>query len=298
MSEPGGRTALHLAAAAGHGSIVTELLASKADASSTDWQDLTAFLHACRRGHFALARQLSEHLGETMEVPTEQELSGLGMVEGMAVRQRAQQRRDIEGRPQLDQPFVLNSLWSTEECRELLAEIEQVTTLRGWLSNRHKNHPTVDIPAYNISIPSYAKLRRSLEHVILPEVRKRYDTNVLHIREAFFVKYEAPPAETSSDSGGGSGSSNPPRQAGLGYHKDGTLLNCVVLLNNPEDFEGGGTMFAPPLDKTYQIERGDCLCSCGQLLHGAAPVTSGTRYVFIAFIDEQQHEPSDESDEE
>ena len=35
-----------------------------------------------------------------------------------------------------------------------------------------------------------------------------------------------------------------PRQAGLGMHRDGTLLNCVVLLNHPSEFEGGGTSFA------------------------------------------------------
>ena len=47
---------------------------------------------------------------------------------------------------------------------------------------------------------------------------------------------------------------------------------------------------------------GGCLCSCGQLLHGAAPVTRGVRYVLIAFIDEQQLPPddsdADERDEE
>ena len=46
----------------------------------------------------------------------------------------------------------------------------------------------------------------------------------------------------------------------------------------------------PPLDKTYHIARGDCLCSSGQLLHGARPVTGGTRFVLVAFIDELQEE--------
>jgi len=77
-----------------------------------------------------------------------------------------------------------------------------------------------------------------------------------------------------------------PRQAGLGIHRDGTLLNCVLLLSDPADFDGGGTVFAPPLDRCYRAGRGDCLCSCGQLPHGAAAVTRGIRYVLIAFIDE------------
>ena len=43
---------------------------------------------------------------------------------------------------------------------------------------------------------------------------------------------------------------------------------------------------------------GGCLCSCGQLLHGAAAVTRGVRYVLIAFIDEQQLLPDDSDADE
>jgi hypothetical protein len=81
-------------------------------------------------------------------------------------------------------------------------------------------------------------------------------------------------------------------------HRDGSLLNCVVLLNPRADFSGGGTAFAPPLDRVLSTQVGECLCSCGQLLHGAAPVTAGTRYVLIAFIDEQQEPPDEEEEEE
>merc|ERR1712118_420133 len=99
-------------------------------------------------------------------------------------------------------------------------------------------------------------------------MQRRYDTRPLLIREAFIVKYEAPGEEDSS-----SASLNTPRrQAGLGFHRDGTLLNCVIVLSAPSDYEGGGTIFATPLDKIYLLEQGDCLCSCGQFLHGAQPV--------------------------
>ena len=151
---------------------------------------------------------------------------------------------------------------------------------------------------------------------MLPALQEQYATAALVVREGFIVKYEAPDAPVGNNGGGagggdktsrdgsggggdgsgggggggdgghGGGGSGQRRQAGLGMHRDGTLLNCVVLLSRPQDFDGGGTMFASPLDTTYQTRRGDCLCSCGQLLHGAAPVTSGVRYVLIAFIDE------------
>ena len=71
-----------------------------------------------------------------------------------------------------------------------------------------------------------------------------------------------------------------------------------MLLSDRSDFEGGGTKFAPPLDRVFHVQQGECLCSSGQLLHGAAEVTRGVRYVLIAFIDEQQLPPDEEEDEE
>ena len=89
-----------------------------------------------------------------------------------------------------------------------------------------------------------------------------------------------------------------PSQAGLEMHRDGSLLNCVILLNPRDAFDGGGTAFAPPLDQVHATQVGGCLCSCGQLRHGAAAVTRGVRYVMIAFLDEQQLPPDDSDDDE
>ena len=114
----------------------------------------------------------------------------------------------------------------------------------------------------------------------------RYETRPLRIREAFVVKYEAPRADGAPEAG--------PRQAGLDMHRDGTLLNAIIMLSSSSDYEGGGTTFAPPLDATYRCERGDCLCSSGQLLHGARAITAGKRYVLIMFIDELSVNDSEE----
>ena len=97
----------------------------------------------------------------------------------------------------------------------------------------------------------------------------RYETRPLRIREAFVVKYEAPRADGAPEAG--------PRQAGLDMHRDGTLLNAIIMLSSSSDYEGGGMTFAPPLDATYRCERGDCLCSSGQLLHGAVATRQKTR---------------------
>lgn len=224
------------------------------------------------------------------------------------MRERARLRLSLEGRDVMRTPFVLRHALSTSTCAALIRAAERVGARRGWQSKRHANYPTVDIPLHDLSHVRYASLCRFLDGVALPQLQHQYATRPLRVREAFVVKYEAaggkgaPEAVSELDAsaqpregGGGARSVAPaPRQAGLALHRDGTLLNVIVLLSEQSDFEGGGTVFAPPLDTTYRTERGDCLCSSGQLLHGAKAVTRGRRYVLIAFVDELQEEAMEE----
>ena len=134
LHEPGGRTPLHLAAASGQSAIVSLLLAADAPHSAEDWQGATPFQMACRRGHHAVAAQISSWAtrcgGGASEVPTEQELRGFELVEGMAVRERARRRRCIDGRPLLQTPFTLDGLLSDDGCRSLIAAAEGVAYTR------------------------------------------------------------------------------------------------------------------------------------------------------------------------
>lgn len=118
------------------------------------------------------------------------------------------------------------------------------------------------------------------------------------MREAFIAKYEAQASAGAAAGEGQQAVLERPSQAGLEMHRDGSLLNCVILLNPRDAFDGGGTAFAPPLDQVHATQVGGCLCSCGQLRHGAAAVTRGVRYVLIAFLDEQQLPPDDSDDDE
>ncbi|CAK0816579.1 unnamed protein product, partial [Prorocentrum cordatum] len=308
IAEPGGRTPLHLAAASGHMGVVHTLLAAGADAQCEDWVGSTPALLAYRRGHWKIGAAIAGHThrggcsgcadggggssgrSQEVDVPGEQELQGLELVETFCMRTRRHQRLSIEGRHRLHTPFVLRPVFSSDVCADLIAAAERAGSRRGWQSTRHKHHPTVDLPLHDLSPSRYDFVRRTLEGGVLPAMQKEYDTNVLLIREAFVVKYEA------AGGGGGPEGRRGPRQAGLGMHRDGTLLNCVVLLSSPADFEGGGTVFAPPIDRTFLIGQGECLCSCGQLLHGANSVTRGTRYVLIAFLDELQEPPKHEDE--
>ena len=164
-------------------------------------------------------------------------------------------------------------------CDAVVRDVERAATRRGgWMNARHAHAATRDLPLHaGVPARRYAALRALLDGVVLPAMRARYATRRLRVKEAFVVKYEA-------------GLSS----AGLEMHRDGTLLNCVILLSCPADFEGGGTAFAPPLGRTWTTAQGAGLCSCGQLSHGAAVVTKGVRYTLIAFIDEEQEVEEEE----
>ena len=307
LREPGGRTPLHLAASTGSTGIVETMLSARADASAEDWMGSSPFVLACRHGHHALAstalrpsatgslprchadaadRAASAASAAVFEMPSEEMLHGLQLAENLSVRTRGVQRRCILERPALGVPFELAApLFSAAECAALVAAANQAAArLGGWQSKRHRHHPTVDLPAYDVGLAQYHLLRHRLDAVALPALRAQYATRALAVRESFVVKYEA---------ACGYG-----KQSGLDMHQDGSLLNCVVTLNDLTEYDGGGTAFAPPLDHVYRLGCGACLCSCGQLLHGAAPVVRGTRYVLIAFIDEEQPIPTEEEDDE
>ena len=277
LREPGGRTPLHLAASAGQAAIARALLAAGADPRAEDWQEATPALLAFRRGHTRLAALIQRHGdGEADGMPTEDELRGFELAESICMRERTRLRLSLDGRDLLQTPFVLPAVLPPGQCVEIIAAAERAATLRGWQSTRHRHYPTVDMPIYDLPTREYEALRALLVERLLPTMRHKYAARPLRVREAFVVKYEA------AAQGG---------QPGLDFHRDGTLLNCILLLSNPEeDFEGGGTVFAPPLDATYKVGQGDCLGSSGQLLHGARAVTRGKRYVMIAFIDELQEE--------
>jgi len=88
----------------------------------------------------------------------------------------------------------------------------------------------------------------------------------------------------------------------LEAHRDGSLLSFTILLNSPDDFEGGGTLIEGLRDVALDdnpaaqavvhsggalrpLRAGDAGFHCGKLLHGADVVTSGCRTVLVGFVD-------------
>ncbi|KAL7480868.1 hypothetical protein ACHAW6_006533 [Cyclotella cf. meneghiniana] len=120
------------------------------------------------------------------------------------------------------------------------------------------------------------------------------DAGDLSYSDLFCVSYEAGGSSFAAGDGGGRKNAAADR---LEFHRDGSLLSFTVLLNSPEEFRGGGTVFdalrgvalesalVSPEGSVTPPREGYATLHCGKLLHGGHVVTSGRRIVLVGFVD-------------
>jgi hypothetical protein len=163
---------------------------------------------------------------------------------------------------------------SPEECNAIVQEAESMGSLMGWTTKRHGNYPTTDIPL--VELPDTLKfLRKSLVQRIYPLLRMQFKDYLppgdaaykLRVADGFVVKYDA--------EGGG--------QSELKPHRDGSVLSFNIALNSAEEFEGGGTWFQS-LNDAVKIDQGQMVSHASGVLHGGHAITSGKRYILVAFV--------------
>lgn len=161
-------------------------------------------------------------------------------------------------------------IFTTTECQEIVQEAEDVAARIAWTTNRHGNYPTTDLPL--TELPSTLQfLRLALVERIYPTLQNQFsdflpDASKLRVADGFVVKYDA--------AGG---------QKELKPHRDGSLLSFNIALNPSTEYEGGGTWFAS-LNRALKIEQGHMVSHASGLLHGGQGITSGTRYILVAFV--------------
>lgn len=90
----------------------------------------------------------------------------------------------------------------------------------------------------------------------------------LTFRDLFFVRYSAAVGD----------------QRKLDIHQDGSVMSFNIILNSPDEFEGGGT-FIEADNQNYEISQGDCFVHASKLRHGGTAITRGERYLLVGFID-------------
>lgn len=164
-------------------------------------------------------------------------------------------------------------VFTTEECRDIINEAEAIGSLMGWTTKRHGNYPTTDIPL--VELPDTLKfLRKSLVQRIYPLLRMQFKDYLppgdaaykLRVADGFIVKYDA--------EGG---------QSELKPHRDGSVFSFNIALNSAEEFEGGGTWFQS-LNDAVKIDQGEMVSHASGVLHGGHAITSGKRYILVAFV--------------
>ena len=174
--------------------------------------------------------------------------------------------------------WMVEHVLSPSECDTVLAAVEAAASRRGgWDRDRHGTYPTTDMPLRDV--PEAEALVRSavFRNVIRPLARHylpaHFLPELLEWQDAFFVKYDATPGA----------------QRDLNMHTDGSIFSFNLLLNDPSDFQGGGTLFEPTGMVVRPPRRGTAIGHSGQVRHAGVAITSGRRYLLVGFIGCAKH---------
>lgn len=154
------------------------------------------------------------------------------------------------------------SSWIINEC-EKYAEQNG-----GWTKKRHESYPTTDLPVKDV--PAVSEFVFESLKIITEKIKKSYGLNddiSLDYKDLFIVKYK------HGD------------QNFLEIHKDGSFLSFNILLSQTTDFEGGGTYFDDGL--IMNGKQGDLIIHMSKIDHSGLPITKGTRYLLVGFVNIQ-----------
>lgn len=171
--------------------------------------------------------------------------------------------------------YAKDKVLDEDMCDFIINEAEKFATNNkskinptGWTTKRHFKYPTTDLPIKDIPL-----LKNFVYNFITINIfnfiEEKYKVNkyFLDFNDIFIVKYEYC------------------KQNYLEKHKDGSLFSFNILLNNPNDFEGGGTKFYYE-DKIdiCKNTKGGLIIHTGQVFHEGIPITKGIRYILVGFI--------------
>ena len=150
-----------------------------------------------------------------------------------------------------------------------------------WRRRRHRKYPTTDSDLF--ALPSLEEpIARLLDSRILPALARLYHVDVadLWVHDIFLVKYDAE------------------GQAQLRRHRDASCFSFIAQLNEPSEFEGGGTAYflTPQMRREavrsgrasegwVSVAAGDALVFSGRRLHEGRLVTRGQRFILAGFVD-------------
>ncbi len=140
----------------------------------------------------------------------------------------------------------------------------------GWNQRRHKSVATTDLPIHEVP-EILNEWNLVFEEIIGPFIQERFRIPAgrlsLHVHDAFVVKYDF--------------------RAGQRYlpvHTDQGQFSLTLSLNDCGEYSGGGTVFPTKNNIVIRPKCGDFVVFRSSLPHGGLPITSGTRYIIVAFL--------------
>jgi hypothetical protein len=181
---------------------------------------------------------------------------------------------------------------SLNECSLIIHSAESAARVQGgWNTSRHRWYPTTDISAYSIkeliSPPAISSsitlssssalplikfndwINRTVHQLIFPLLSQSYNIppEDYLIQDLFIVKY---------DLNG---------QTSLPVHRDSSMVTFNIALSQEgEDYHGGGTRFLITDPLVTNVPRGYMMSHESKVYHSGHPITSGTRYILIGFV--------------
>jgi GR25 family glycosyltransferase involved in LPS biosynthesis len=155
-------------------------------------------------------------------------------------------------------------IFTNKFCEELIEMAEEANK---WTEGRHDYYPTHDVLLSSLGFDEiYRKVLSEFLYPLAAHYYKLDGGRWLKLNaENFIIKYSME------------------KQGFLSLHHDQSVLSSVLTLN--EDFEGGGTFFYRQ-QKTIIGKTGEMSLHPGMISHrhGAKPISSGTRYVLVSFL--------------
>lgn len=142
------------------------------------------------------------------------------------------QHNAISLRPTWTSVDIVENVFDSTECSNIISKAEDYARRYGWSKGRHIDYdvrPTQDLPV-QIIFDDESEMEKVYERFsarIFPRIAAEFDLDAdqLHVSDLFITKYDAERIERS-----------------LALHQDKSPWSFVIPLNS--DFEGGGTFFS------------------------------------------------------
>eukprot|EP01084_Bolivina_argentea_P102947 184417_1 len=182
---------------------------------------------------------------------------------------RASEWNDLLKDDRLNKVHIIEQAVSAQHCNYIIEEALNYVDINGWETERH--NPGTETTDINTIVSD--KLNNFIVNItqsFYPKFVEFYGIPMgfLTIFETFVVKYEFKEGA----------------QSDLKGHMDASQYSYVLALNDPNEYEGGGTRFIEKDETIYKVNKGDVVIFPGKLFHEGVKITKGKRFILAGFL--------------